>query len=139
MANTPRTRESPEWKGLAFPLRREDEGLGASVQEQNIADSIKMILTTPLGSRVNRPDFGSILPDLVDRPMTNKTRALVCYGTVEAVKFWEPRVEIKNVRSYAELSNMSRLVVELTVLSRLTGRELTISYIYDREARRWAR
>ncbi|RBL59131.1 baseplate assembly protein, partial [Xanthomonas oryzae pv. oryzae] len=35
--------------------------------EQHLAQSIACILTTPIGTREQRRDFGSLLPELIDQ------------------------------------------------------------------------
>ena len=39
----------------------------------HLAQSIGDILSTPLGARVMRRDYGSDLPDLIDRPLNGET------------------------------------------------------------------
>ncbi len=62
-----------------------------------VLQSIIMILTTPIGSRVERRDFGSELPDLVDRPLTPAVVAAIYAATVNAIVRWEPRFKITGV------------------------------------------
>jgi phage baseplate assembly protein W len=63
----------------------------------HIAQSLGVILTTPLGSRVMRRPFGSLVPDLLDRPLNGKTRMQVMAASVMAISAWEPRVELHSV------------------------------------------
>lgn len=53
--------------------------------------SIEIILTTPIGSRVMRRDFGSNIPDLVDNKMTPKRILEVYSAAAQAILKWEPR------------------------------------------------
>ncbi|MGY6246204.1 GPW/gp25 family protein [Bosea thiooxidans] len=56
--------------------------------------SIDVILTTPLGSRVMRRDFGSALFDLIDAKMSQR-RVLALYAaTAIAIQRWEPRFRL---------------------------------------------
>ncbi|AXF86635.1 hypothetical protein DTO96_102390 [Ephemeroptericola cinctiostellae] len=64
---------------------------------RHLSQSIVVILTTPIGSRVMRRDFGSMLPRLVDRPVNLRFRTDVYYAVAEALKRWEPRVKVKSV------------------------------------------
>jgi phage baseplate assembly protein W len=63
----------------------------------HVRQSIVDILTTPIGSRVMRRDYGSALPDLVDRPMNPQTRLDAISATAEALERWEPRVDVSRV------------------------------------------
>ncbi len=63
----------------------------------SIVDSINRILKTPLGSRVMRPQFGSLLYTLRDREFNDEYRLLAKKYTYEAISKFEPRVKVDNV------------------------------------------
>jgi len=69
--------------------------------DEHLAQSIADILSTPLGSRVMRRDYGSLLPELLDRPLTAATRLLCAQATALAIARWEPRVTVRQARSPA--------------------------------------
>lgn len=60
----------------------------------HVEQSISVILTTPIGSRVMRRDFGSELFDLIDRPPTNQVILSVYAAAVIAIAKWEPRYAV---------------------------------------------
>ncbi|SFB45432.1 hypothetical protein SAMN03159488_03997 [Pseudomonas sp. NFIX10] len=66
--------------------------------EENIAQSISDILSTRLGTRVMRREYGSLLPDLVDHPFNDTTRLQVYAATVIALMRWEPRISLSRVQ-----------------------------------------
>lgn len=68
-----------------------------SDQHHNIEESIYLILTTRLGERVYRPNFGSRLSELVFAPMNSQTLLLTRLYVEEAVRQWEPRIELDGV------------------------------------------
>lgn len=57
----------------------------------HVQQSIGVILNTLLATRVMKRDFGSTLPELVDRPMTDKNLLSVYSASAEAIRKWEPR------------------------------------------------
>lgn len=66
---------------------------GISHVRQSVAD----ILTTPLGTRLQRRNYGSLLPNLIDQPDNAHTR-LRCYAAIaSALMKWEPRLRITRV------------------------------------------
>ncbi|MBN8263045.1 MAG: GPW/gp25 family protein [Xanthomonadales bacterium] len=69
---------------------------GADHLRQSIAD----ILTTPLGSRVMRRDYGSLLPELVDQPFNDATRLRLFGATALALMRWEPRIRLIRVQLF---------------------------------------
>jgi phage baseplate assembly protein W len=64
---------------------------------EHLAQSIADILLTPLGTRLMRRDYGSLLLDLVDWPQNSHTR-LQAYGAVAiALMRWEPRIRLARI------------------------------------------
>ena len=65
---------------------------------EHLRQSIQIILETPLGSRVMRPDFGSELFDLVDAPMNDETNLRIYAAVHDSLTKWEPRLRTVNVQ-----------------------------------------
>ncbi len=63
----------------------------------HIAQSIWDILTTPLGSRVMRCNYGSRLFELIDAPLNANTRQLIAAASAGAIARWEPRITLSRV------------------------------------------
>ncbi|WNO10437.1 GPW/gp25 family protein [Teredinibacter sp. KSP-S5-2] len=64
----------------------------------HLRQSIRDILTTPLGSRVMRETYGSRLFDLIDHPINSVTMIEIYSATAEALMRWEPRFVVKRVQ-----------------------------------------
>lgn len=67
----------------------------------HVVQSISVILTTPIGTRVMRREFGSEILDLVDRPLTNQVILAVYAAAVTAIALWEPRFSITSCQLVA--------------------------------------
>ena len=77
--------------------------------QQSIAD----ILTTPIGSRVMRREYGSLLPDLIDAPFNDATRLQAYAAVAMALMRWEPRIRLSRVQlSLGEQPGQAYLGVE---------------------------
>ena len=63
----------------------------------HIAQSIGDILSTPLGTRVMRRDYGSLMFELLDAPLNTATRLLCINAIALAVARWEPRFILRQV------------------------------------------
>jgi phage baseplate assembly protein W len=63
----------------------------------HLRQSIARILSTPVGSRIARRDFGSLLPELIDQPMNALGRMRLLAATAQALLRWEPRLRITSV------------------------------------------
>ena len=86
---------------------------------EHVYQSIEMILTTPIGSRVMRRDFGSHLPRLLGKPLNPQTVTAIYAAANEAIATWEPRVEVVATRMNLEKANEG--IVDLSVIIRLAG------------------
>jgi phage baseplate assembly protein W len=64
---------------------------------EHLKQSIVDILTTPVGSRVMRREYGSNLFYLVDRPVNREFFQQVYAAVAEALERWEPRLSLKKV------------------------------------------
>lgn len=64
---------------------------------EHLQQSVADILTTPLGTRLERRTYGSLLPNLIDQPDNAATR-LRCYAAIaSALMKWEPRLRVTRV------------------------------------------
>lgn len=85
-------------KGFGFPIKTNVQGsLHLSTDEYNLKESIHLILSTSLGERVYRPDFGSRLSELVFAPLNSQTLLLLRLYVEEALEAWEPRIDLDEV------------------------------------------
>lgn len=80
--------------------------------DAHLAQSIADILSTPLGSRVMRRDYGSLLFELVDRPINGAIRMLMHAATAIALRRWEPRLSLTRVTIQGEPQS-GRLVLRV--------------------------
>ena len=85
----------------------------------HIFQSIEMILTTPIGSRVMRRDFGSQLPRILGRPLNESTITAIYAAANEAIATWEPRVEV--IATQIDLEQAKAGIVNLRVIFRRQG------------------
>lgn len=63
----------------------------------HLRQSVVDILTTPIGSRVMRRDYGSLLQALVDQPDNKATAARVAAACAAALMRWEPRLGLLRI------------------------------------------
>lgn len=64
----------------------------------HVEQSIAVILTTPIGTRVMRREFGSEVMDIIDRPMTPRVILALYAAVAQALARWEPRFTLTGVR-----------------------------------------
>lgn len=90
----------------------------------HLRQSVRDILTTPIGSRVMRRDYGSCLPDLIDQPMTPRLAVELYAATADALRRWEPRIRLTRVR--IEAAAPGRITLGLDAQYRADGQWLSI-------------
>lgn len=94
---------------------------GRSMDElDHIRQSVTDILFTPVGSRLMRREYGSLLPDLIDAPLNAATRLRLISATYSALLRWEPRIRPRRVQLVAGVAAPHVLTLELTAV-RTTG------------------
>ncbi|MBL5919772.1 GPW/gp25 family protein [Lelliottia amnigena] len=77
----------------------------------HIRQSVNDILSTPLGSRVMLPGYGSNLHRLVDHPEDTMTSIRIVMSTAVAIARWEPRIAVNSI----EVLNVSPGKVAMTL------------------------
>jgi phage baseplate assembly protein W len=65
---------------------------------EHLRQSISDILTTPIGSRVMRRDYGSRLYEFIDAPINRSTLVEIYSAVAEALRCWEPRLQVNRVQ-----------------------------------------
>lgn len=63
----------------------------------HIRQSVRDILLTPVGTRLMRRDYGSLVPALLDQPANPVTLLRCSSAAVTALTRWEPRLRILRV------------------------------------------
>ena len=73
--------------------------------QEHLMQSIRLILATPINTRVMLPEFGSDVPNLISAPMTAANRLRLYAAATEAITRWEPRITVKKVEVTGEGAN----------------------------------
>lgn len=77
--------------GMNRETGKNEEGLS------HLRQSIIDILTTPIGSRVMRRNYGSRLFELIDSPLNRETLVDIYAALAEALAAWEDRIQLEQV------------------------------------------
>jgi phage baseplate assembly protein W len=84
--------------GWAFPVRTDATGSIALVRgDREVAESIRLILSTAPGERPSRPEFGCAIHDLVFAPADAATAGRIAYEVRRALERWESRIVLREV------------------------------------------
>lgn len=101
---------------------------GKSIYEINhLKQSISNILTTPIGSRVMRRDYGSNLFNKIDRPINGELIAEIYLDIVESLFIWEPRFELDQVVVQEIIKG--KLIIDLEGSFLSNGEKITLENV----------
>ena len=78
---------------------------------EHLKQSIADILTTPVGSRVMRPEYGSHLPRMVDLPVNKGWISAVQAEIARSLGRWEPRLKLSRVNVLAVVDGRVDMVI----------------------------
>lgn len=105
-------------QGLSFPPRVGADGrLAWSSGEDNVRESIRIIILTEPGERLMRERFGCGIRQFLFEPNTVTTRQLLRDRILQSLNRWEPRIAVQEVTVEADPDNPNLAAV--TILFRL--------------------
>src|SRR5439155_19012413 len=108
-------------RGWRFPLLPDSTGsLGYVEGDDNVEQSLHILLMTQLGERVMRSDFGTQAPRLVFAPGSVQFLRLLENTVREAVRDWEPRVDLNKVLAEADGTDPYKVTVSISYTVRRT-------------------
>ena len=116
--------------GWQFPVARDADQprLAVAVHEESIRQAIRIILSTAKGERVMRPDFGCGIYELVFAPNSATTRGMAEHYVSEALRLWEPRIEVLGVRATASGAQGEALMIGIDYRVRTTDNRFNLVY-----------
>ncbi|MDP9793190.1 phage baseplate assembly protein W [Catenuloplanes nepalensis] len=108
--------------GWRFPIAPDSAGrLSYAHGEESIAHCLRALLLTGLGERVMRPDLGTRAPGLVFAPDSTTNLGDLEDSIRDAVRLFEPRVELETVRAEASPGDEGRVTVTIAYRVRRTN------------------
>ncbi|MDT7069006.1 GPW/gp25 family protein [Citrobacter amalonaticus] len=93
---------------------------GQSISDtEHISQSMRDILLTPVGSRVMRREYGSLLSALIDMPQNPALRLQIMVACYSAIQKWEPRIRLTAISF--ETGDAGEMYVDITGMRTDTG------------------
>lgn len=86
---------------------------------EHIHQSLEDISTTPIGSRLMRREYGTLLVNLIDQPISESLYLKVYSTLYSAYVRWEDRIEISHI-NVANVSN-GQLVLDVAGIIKRSG------------------
>jgi phage baseplate assembly protein W len=109
---------------IAFPFHFDSRGQTASANDNDhILQMIEQLIFTNPGERVNRPDFGSGLMQLIFAPNSPELAATVQFTLQSDIQRWLG--DLIDVQSLDVQASASTLTVDLKYVVRMTNQQQT--------------
>lgn len=109
-------------RGIAYPMGVDHTGrLALSGHRDAIAESIRLILGTSPGERPMRPEFGCNIHEHVFEPADATTEGVLAFEVENALRRWEPRIDVQTVEVTAAPDNASLLYIDIAYAIRDTN------------------
>jgi phage baseplate assembly protein W len=116
-------------KGLNFPIRTDARGQVELITgKKDIEQSIRIIIGTRPGERVMRPTFGCRAHELIFEPRSPSTISLLQEYVYDALRVWEPRIDVLQVDVITDDSNGSALMAKIEYQVKATHDVRSIVY-----------
>ena len=102
-------------RGIAFPPRLGPDGRVAwSAGDDNVRESIRIILMTRQGERLFEPDFGAGLDRWLFEPNTVTTRQVIKDRIMKSLAQWEPRIAVASVEVEPDPADATAAIATIT-------------------------
>jgi phage baseplate assembly protein W len=88
-------------------------GLGYVSGDDNVEQSLLVLLQTAVGERVMRPKFGTRLHEMLFAPGSPQNLSRLETSVREAVRDYEPRAELEEVRAELDPGDDTRVTVSV--------------------------
>ena len=119
--------------GWAFPVGVDARGrIALARRERDIEEAILIILLTPKGQRIMRPEFGCQIHDLIFAPNDPTTAGLAAYYVEQALGMWEPRIDVEQVTARPDDDDPARLLIDIRYRIKATYDSRTLVFPFYR-------
>jgi phage baseplate assembly protein W len=120
-------------RGWSFPPTFKKTTVEASVvmveEEEDIKESLKILLSTIKGERIMEPDYGSNMEDLLFEPLTVSFAKRMSVAIEKAILFYEPRIVTNDVSFRQDTDEgLVELKIEYTIIATNSRRNIVYPY-----------
>lgn len=121
-------------RGWSYPptFNKNLEEVEMVTEEQDIKESIEIILSTRLGERIMKPEFGCNMDELLFAPIDLSLTTYISDLIKTAILYFEPRIDLNNVRINTSDELEGVVLVELDYTIRTTNSRRNLVYPFYR-------
>jgi phage baseplate assembly protein W len=116
--------------GWKFPVEvnKQDGKVALSKYEDDIKESIWIILSTAKGERVMRPSFGCGIHEMVFQTINMENLGVIERTVREALTLFEPRIEIARININLDQAQTGKLLISIDYKVRSTNNQFNLVY-----------
>jgi phage baseplate assembly protein W len=115
--------------GWAFPVGTDYRGnIELTEAEDNIEQSVRLIISTAKGERVMRPEFGCEVHDYLFASADPTTLSMIEDAVEDALVQWEPRIDVESVDAQRDEANPNRVLIDIEYWVRSTNSSANMVY-----------
>ncbi|RXN69526.1 baseplate assembly protein [Providencia rettgeri] len=92
---------------------------------EHIRQSVRDILITPIGSRIARRNYGSLLSELIDQPQNPALKLQLMSACYTALIKWEPRILLTRINLSS--SEAAQVVIDIEATNQDTNQSINFS------------
>ncbi len=115
--------------GWKYPVSTETDGsISSSGYDENIRESILIILGTAKGERLMRPEFGCSIHNYTYGMTDTLTLRMIENAIYEALVDWEPRIEVNEIKCLTEKALEGKLLISIDYKVRRSNTQVNLVY-----------
>jgi uncharacterized protein len=117
-------------RGWGFPVTFGNQGRAVAVAEaeEDIRQSLEILLSTHVGERVLNPTFGWKRNALMFEPLSTSFAAYVTRDIETAILFFESRIELNSVNFETETNQDGLILIRIDFTIRTTNTRTNLVY-----------
>ena len=117
-------------RGWSFPptFQKQTRQVQMVKEEEDIEQSLSILLSTRQGERVMQPDYGCNLDVMLFEPLTVTLITLVTDQISTSILFHEPRIDLNRVSIGTQQVNEGLILIEIDYTVRSTNSRLNFVY-----------
>lgn len=120
-------------RGWAFPVTflRDANQVSLVENEEDIRQSLIILLNTTIGERVLRPDYGANMEDLLFEALNVTTATMITNRIKRAILFHEPRVKVEEIDMKPDFQEgRIEILISYFIISTNNRQNLVYPYLF---------
>lgn len=117
-------------KGWGFPptFQKENKQVEMVSDEEDIRQSLEILLSTYVGERVMQPEYGCNLRELLFEPLDTSLQTYILDLVEKAIIYFEPRIRLESASMLTDQVSEGILIISIDFRVRTTNSRFNMVY-----------